>query len=156
MFISRLKVTMYPSRAGRQENLDKFPARSGVRQPLSWLAPGLEDELVRERLAVRAGGQGRAWIIWLPRGIAFAGAGLLALADGYAAVMGSWDTPAPGLGWLGVGAAGQGVLAAGTVVVLVQGLKRPRSRRAAAVSAWVIVAAEVGWFGLTAALAGGS
>jgi hypothetical protein len=123
---------------------------------LSWLVSGLEDERVRKRLAVLAGGQERAWIIWLPCGIAFTGAGLLALADGYAAVMGSWDTPAPGLGWLGVGATGQGVLVAGTVAALVTGLRRPRSRRAAAVSAWVIVAAEIGWFELTAALAGGA
>jgi hypothetical protein len=122
---------------------------------LSWPAPGLEDERVRDRLPARADEQGRAWIIWLPCGIAFGGAGLLALADGYAAVMGSWDTPSPGLGWLGAGAAGQGVLAAGTVAVLVTGLRRPRWRRAAAVGAWVIVAAEVGWFEVTAALAGG-
>jgi hypothetical protein len=122
---------------------------------LSWLAPGLEDEPVSDRLPVRAGEQERAWIIWLPCGIAFGGAGLLALADGYAAVMRSWDTPAPGLSWLGAGAAGQGVLAAGTVAALVTGLKRPRSRRAAAISAWGIVAAEVGWFELTARLAGG-
>ena len=81
--------------------------------------------------------------------------GLLIIADGLSGVMGSWDTPAPGLGWLGVGAAGQGVLAVGTVAALVTGLRRPRSRRAAAVSAWVIVAAEVGWFELTAALVGG-
>jgi hypothetical protein len=122
---------------------------------LSSPARGLEDE-PRERSAPGPGGPaGRAWIIWLPCGIAFTGAGLLALADGYAAVMGSWDTPAPGLSWLGAGAAGQGVLAAGTAAVLVTGLRRPRSRRAAAAGAWAIVAAEVGWFEVTARLASG-
>ena len=109
---------------------------------------------VRERPAVRAGGQEPAWVIWLPCGIAFTGAGLLALADGYAAMVGGWDMSAPGQRWLGAGAAGQGVLAAGTAAALVTGLRRPRWRRGAAVSAWVIVAAEVGWFEVTAQLAG--
>jgi hypothetical protein len=45
---------------------------------------------------------------------------------GAAAVMGSWDTPAPGLSWLGVGAAGQGVQAAVNVGILMAGAKRPR------------------------------
>ena len=117
-------------------------------------AAGLDTGLVRDRLAVRARGPGRASSVWLACGIAFAGAGLLALGDAFAMVMGSWDTPAPGLGWLRVGAAGQGVLAAGTVAVLVTGVRQPRWRRAAAITAWVIVAVEFGWFFLTGRLAG--
>jgi len=38
----------------------------------------------------------------------------------------SWDTPAPGLSWPGVRAAGQGVLAAVDVGILMAGVKRPR------------------------------
>jgi hypothetical protein len=67
---------------------------------------------VSGKLASEAAGAWRPWSIWLPAALAFVWSGLLAVGDGYAAVMGSWDTPMPGLGWLGVGAAGQGVLAA--------------------------------------------
>jgi len=45
---------------------------------------------------------------------------------GAAAVMGSWDTPAPGLSSLAIGAAGQGVLAAADAGILMAGAKRPR------------------------------
>jgi hypothetical protein len=93
---------------------------------------------------VRASGQRRAPNLWLPGGIALACAGLLAVADALAMVMGSWDTPAPGLGWVRVGAAGQGALAAGTVAVLVTGVRQPRWRRGAAITAWVIVVVEFG------------
>ena len=40
--------------------------------------------------------------------------------------MGSWDTPAPGLSSLGVGAAGEGILAAVDAGILMAGAKRPR------------------------------
>jgi hypothetical protein len=63
--------------------------------------------------------------IWLPCAPTFACSGALVMAAGAAAVMGSWDTPAPGLNWLGAGAAGQGVLAAVAVGILMAGVKRP-------------------------------
>jgi hypothetical protein len=48
------------------------------------------------------------------------------MAAGAAAVMGSWDTPAPGLSSLAIWAAGQGVLAAVDVGILMAGAKHPR------------------------------
>jgi len=44
------------------------------------------------KLASETGGVRRPWSIWLPCALAFAWSGLLAVGDGYAAVMGSWDT----------------------------------------------------------------
>jgi hypothetical protein len=67
---------------------------------------------VNGKLAPEAAGAWRPWSIRLPAALAFVWSGLLAVGDGYAAVMGSWDRPMPGLGWLGAGAAGKGVLAA--------------------------------------------
>ncbi|MGO8883064.1 MAG: hypothetical protein ACLPUO_17725 [Streptosporangiaceae bacterium] len=46
------------------------------------------------------------WTIWLPGTLAFAASGLLIGADGIAGVMGSWDTPEPGLGWIKVAITG--------------------------------------------------
>jgi hypothetical protein len=66
--------------------------------------------------------------------------------------MGSWDTPAPALGWLGVGAAGQGVLAAVDVGILVAGVKRPRWRRTAVIAAWALIPVSFAWFILTGRL----
>jgi hypothetical protein len=64
--------------------------------------------------------------IWLPCAPTFACSGALIMAARAAAVMGSWDTPAPGLSSLAIGADGQGVLAAVDVGILMAGAKRPR------------------------------
>jgi hypothetical protein len=80
-------------------------------------------------------------------------AGLLALTDLAGMVMGSWDTPAPGLGWLKAGAIGQLGLASAAVAVLVAGTAPPRGRRHAAGPAAAIIALEAGWFLLTRMLA---
>jgi len=88
--------------------------------------------------------------MWLACALAVAAAGLLALTDLAGIVMGSWDTPGPGLGWLKAGAIGQFGLA---VAVLAAGAARPSRRRGAAVVAGVIIALEVGWFLLTRMLA---
>jgi hypothetical protein len=101
----------------------------------------------------RPGQAWRPWTVWLACGLAVVWSGMLVVADGFAAVMGSWDTRAPGLGWLGVGAAGQGVLAAGTVGVLVAGVTRPRWRRRAVIAAWTMIPVAFGWFVLTGQLA---
>ena len=79
--------------------------------------------------------------------------GLLAVTDLAGIVMGSWDTPAPGLGWLKAGAIGQLGLAAAAVVVLVVGAARPSWRPRAAVMAGAIIALEAGWFLLSRLLA---
>jgi hypothetical protein len=91
--------------------------------------------------------------MWLACALAIAAAGLFALADLAGLVMGSWDTPGPGLGWLKAGAIGQFGLAVAAVAVLVAGAARPSRRRGAAVMAGAIIALEVGWFLLTRMLA---
>ena len=91
--------------------------------------------------------------MWLVCAFAVATAGLLAVIDLAGIVMGSWDTPAPGLGWLKAGAAGQLGLAVAAVAVLVAGAVRPSWRRRAAVMAGAIIALEAGWFLLTRMLA---
>ena len=104
------------------------------------------------KLASGADGVWRPWSIWLPCVLAFARSGALVVADGAAAIIGNWDTPAPGLGWLGIGAAGQGVLAALDVGILVAGMKRPRWRRAAVIAAWALIPVGLAWFILTGRL----
>ena len=91
--------------------------------------------------------------MWLTGALAVAAAGLLALTDLAGIVMGSWDTPAPGLGWLKAGAIGQLGLAAAAVAVLVAGAARPSWRRRGMVLAGAIIALEAGWFLLTRMLA---
>jgi hypothetical protein len=107
-----------------------------VEEALPVQSSELETERVTDKPTSGASGSWRPWTLWLPCALAVAWSGLLVIGDGYAAVMGSWDTPAPGLHWLGVGAAGQGVLAAGTVGVLVAGVTHPRWRRRAVITAW--------------------
>ena len=99
-----------------------------------------------------ASGPGRThlpWAMWLACALGVAVAGLLALIDLAGLVMGSWDTPAPGLGWLKAGAIGQLGLAVAAVTVLVAGTARPSWRRRGAVLAGAIIALEAGWFLLT-------
>jgi hypothetical protein len=103
--------------------------------------------------ASRPGRAHLPWAIWLARALAIAAAGLLALTDLAGIVMGNWDTPGPGLGWLKAGAIGQFGLAVAAVAVLVAGAARPSRRRGAAVMAGAIIALEVGWFLLTRMLA---
>jgi hypothetical protein len=93
------------------------------------------------------------WAMWLACALAVATAGLLALTDLAGVVMGSWDTPAPGLGWLKAGAVGQLGLAVAAAAVLVTAAARPSWRRRAAAMAGAIIALEAGWFVLTRMLA---
>ncbi len=90
------------------------------------LPPGPDTEAVSGKLASEADGALRPSSIWLPCTPTFVCSGALIMAAGAAAVMGSWDTPAPGLSWLGVGAAELGVLAAVDVEILMAGVKGPR------------------------------
>ena len=103
--------------------------------------------------ASRRGRTHLPWAMVLACVFAVAAAGLLAVTDLAGIVMWSWDTPAPGLGWLKAGAIGQLGLAAAAVVVLVAGAARPSWRRRAAVMAGAIIALEVGWFLLSRMLA---
>ena len=90
----------------------------------------------------------------LPCVLALAWSGLLILADGAIGVMASWDTPMPGERWATVGLAGHCVLAVGCLFVLLAGLSAPRRRRAAALTAWLIIPVAFGWLVLTARLVG--
>ncbi len=107
---------------------------------------------MRDKLAVSAGGPRSPWTIWVPSALGLVSAALLLAAYAAAGIMSTWDTPAPGRGWLGVGAAGQSGLAGLTVMVLIAGVRRPSWRRASAIAAWMIIAAGVGWFLLTTRL----
>jgi hypothetical protein len=106
-------------------------------------------------MAETPGGLWRPWTIWVAGVAALAAALLLLVADGLAGVMASWDTPAPGRGWLAVAAAGHVALAGGSIVLLAAGLRRPTQRRAAVVLAWAIILVGVGWFLLCGRLASG-
>ena len=97
----------------------------------------------------------RAWTIWLPAGLGLLGAAGLSFVDLVGLIMGSWDTPSPGLPWLKAGIAGQCLLGTAAVGALVAGLTGPDRRRICAIAAWVIVAAEGAWFMLTVRLASG-
>jgi len=93
------------------------------------------------------------WVMWLACALAVAAGSLLALTDLAGIVMGSWDTPTPGLAWLKAGVIGQLGLAAAAVAVLVAGAAHPSWPRRAAVLAGVIIALEAGWFLATRMLA---
>ena len=108
-----------------------------------------ENEAMSDSPASRPGRTRLPWATWLTGALAVAAAGLLALTDLAGVVMGSWDTPAPGLGWLKAGAIGQLGLAAAAVAVLVAGTARPSWRRRGAMLAGAIIALEAGWFLLT-------
>jgi hypothetical protein len=118
--------------------------------------PAVQTDHVKDTLAARAGGTWRPWTIWLPCVLACLWSGLLIVVDGLAGVMGSWDTPMPGLGWIKAGVVGHCVLAAASVLVLATGLRFPSWRRAAVITAWVLIPAGFGWLVLTAHLVTGS
>ena len=88
------------------------------------------------------------WAIWLPCTLAFVMSGALLFTDLVAQLMGSWDSPAPGLGWCRAAAAGHCALAAADVGLLAAGTRRPAWRRPAAISAWMIIPAGIGLLAL--------
>jgi hypothetical protein len=119
----------------------------------AWALWTAENEAMSDGPASRPGRTHLPWATWLACALAVAAAGLLALTDLAGTVMGSWDTPAPGLGWLKAGAIGQLGLALAAAAVLVAAAARPRWRRRAAAMAGAIIALEAGWFLLTRMLA---
>lgn len=126
----------------------------GLRAQSGLLALSGERETgrVTGKPASRTSDAWRPWTVWLPCVLAVAWSILLAVADGYAGVLNSWGGNAPHPGWLGAGAAGQGVLAVGTAGVLVAGTTNRRWRRGAVITAWTVIPVAFAWFVLTGRL----
>ena len=101
--------------------------------------------LVKASPAAAPSGKWRRVAIWVPCVLAFLWSVLLIVADEFAIVMGSWDTAQPGLGWITVAKIGHCLLAAASLVLLVIGLSFPSWRRAAAITAWLIIPVGLGW-----------
>lgn len=101
------------------------------------------------KFAARAGTGYPLWAFLLPCVLAIVVAGLLVVVDLVGMIMGSWDTPIPGLRWLKVGAIGQGVLVVAAAALLIVGLTHPRWRQGAALAGWGLIVLEAGWFLLT-------
>jgi len=95
----------------------------------------------------------RPWTICVAAAAAFLASVLFIAFDGFVGVMGSWDTPVPGLWWVRVGIIGHCVLAAAALVLLVLGVN-PARRRAAVIGAWMIIPVGFGWFVLTGRMVG--
>src|SRR5215470_6117958 len=66
------------------------------------------------------------------------------------------DNAEPQTGWVYPAVIGHCVLAAASVLALRVGLKSPARRRAAAITAWMIIPVGIGWAALTARLLGAS
>ncbi len=114
----------------------------------------MHTEAVTDEAAPRTGTWGR-WTIGVAGVVALLSSLLLLVADGFAGVMASWDSPQPGRGWITIAAIGHGVLAAASVVLLCAGLARASLRRPAAIAAWAIIPVGVGWLVLCGRLAAG-
>jgi hypothetical protein len=102
---------------------------------------------------------GKPWQLWtaaVPCGLAIVVCGLLAIADGLAGVMASWDTPSPGIGWVRVAVIGHCVLAVASGVLLGLALRRSSRHRGEAIAAWTIIIAGAGWFLLAGRLVSGA
>jgi hypothetical protein len=84
--------------------------------------------------------------------LALLASGLLTLFDFAEVVLGNL-TSQPGMTWVDLGFIGQCMLTAAGVFLLVTGLRRPSWRKAAAITAWVIIPAGIAWSQLISHLA---
>jgi hypothetical protein len=93
-------------------------------------------------------------MLWLALACALtvAVAGCLLVADLLGQVLVLWQERPPSVCWLNAGGAGQGVLAAAAICVLVAGARRPGWRRGTVLAEVLIVLVPFGWFFLTAGL----
>lgn len=95
--------------------------------------------------------------IWLPCVLAFLWTGFLIFAEVVLALLSNLtDSAPPREGWIYPAVIGHCVLAVACVLALVTGLRSPDRRRAAAITAWVIIPVGLGWFVLIPRLLGGS
>ena len=90
--------------------------------------------------------------MWLPCAFAVVAGGFFIVVNLGGLIMGSWDTPVHGLGWLKAGAFGQLGLAIAAVAALIAGAAHPSWHRGAAIVAYAIITLEIGWFLLTRTL----
>jgi len=90
-------------------------------------------------------------MLWLALAfvLAVAVACCLLVADLLGQVLTLWQERPPSVRWLNAGAAGQGVLAAAAICVLVAGVRRPGWRRGTVLAELLIVLVAFGWFFLT-------
>ena len=100
----------------------------------------------------------RPWTVWLPCVLAFLWSLFLIFLETVAVLLSNFTDsgPPPPQGWWYPAVIGHCVLAGASVVALVTGLRFPSRRRAAAITAWMIIPVGLGWFLLTARLLGGS
>ena len=90
-----------------------------------------------------------AWALWLPCVAAIVVGGLLVVVALGGMVLGNWNTPTAGLGWLKACAIGQAGLAVVAAAVLIAGATHASWHRGATITAYSIIALEIGWFLLT-------
>ena len=109
---------------------------------------------------VEAAPPARIWhprTIWLPCVLAFLWSGFLIFADIVVALASNLsDTAPPREGWVDPAIIGHSVLAGASVLALVTGLRFPARRRAAAITAWLIIPVGLAWAVLISRLLGGS
>jgi hypothetical protein len=99
----------------------------------------------------------RPWTLWLPCILALLWSGFLIFADVVAALLGAFtDSAPPQEGWVDPAIIGHCVLAGASVLALVTGLRFPARRRAATITAWLIIPVGLGWLVLIPRLLGGS
>ena len=102
-------------------------------------------------------GSPAARTIWLPCVLAFLWSGFLIFAEVVLALLSNLsDTAPPRQSWVYPAVIGHCVLAGASVLALVTGLRLPSRRRAAAITAWMIIPVGLGWLVLTSRLLGGS
>ena len=111
---------------------------------------------MQEKPADQHGKPWRLWTALVACGLAVIVSGLLAIADGLAAVMASWDTTSPGIGWIHVAIIGHCVLAGAGAVLFGMALRPSSRHRGEGIAGWTIIAAGIAWFLLAGRLASGS
>ena len=103
-----------------------------------------------------AGRMRRPWSIWLPCVLAFLWSVFLIFIDVVLSLLSNLtDSAPPPQGWVYPAIIGHLVLAGVSVIALVTGLRVPSRRRAAAIAAWVVIPAGLGWLVLCIRLLGG-
>jgi hypothetical protein len=87
---------------------------------------------------------GRSWTLWLPCVLAFLWSVLVIVGANFVELMSCWSTCGRGMGGINAVARWHWVLAAVSVLVLVAGLRFPSWRRAAVITAWMIIPVGLG------------